>query len=528
VTVKWERFCGSTDLFAVRLSFMPDPDQNLAADVDEAASWGALQIWIDGQNLCAHVDQGEVLQSVHWYLLPFLEWLADAWNPLLHEEKLPNRNAAESAALALAATRTAPPLATEADSLAWDEEWYEWRARHALRTARNGGLLPNVVFRRLRDLVEVSWEDEHLAGTPQGFHFSAARGVVRVAPELVAGPLWDLATAACSYLLRNNPGSERLGLLQENLAALARPVHHDVRLGCLAGLRTSSPLTQRLRGQSVEQEIQDRWPEIVAALRELDDGDATNAALATEEATLVLSGSCQAALLFGSVAPTVSEKDVRTLAQVLIEQYQPVGSKHKRLAALSEDVPLDPSLRAWEQGYELAESLHDVLQLDREPVDIQALLRELDISVLDRTLEDLTVRGCSIVGPQHRPTVVTNGGSPYAVSDVAVRFTLAHELCHILHDRSHGRRLAIASGPWAPRGIERRANAFAAMFLMPSVLVRQAIADSPDPISDLNGVIAVAQRLRVSRRAAVEHLYNLTLMSEATRDELLGRGYAES
>ena len=44
----------------------------------------------------------------------------------------------------------------------------------------------------------------------------------------------------------------------------------------------------------------------------------------------------------------------------------------------------------------------------------------------------------------------------------AQRFTLAHELCHMLHDRSYGARLAIASGPWAPWGIEKRANALLA------------------------------------------------------------------
>ncbi len=184
MTVKWERFSGSTDIFAVRLSFIPDPDQSLAADVDDAASWGALQIWVEGQNLCSHVDQGEVLQSVHWYLLPFLEWLADVWNPLPHEEKLPNSNTAESAATALAVTRVAPPLVAEADVLVWEEEWYEWRMRHAIRAARTGGLFPNVVFRRLRDLIEVSWEDERLAGTPRGFHFSAGTGVARLAPPL--------------------------------------------------------------------------------------------------------------------------------------------------------------------------------------------------------------------------------------------------------------------------------------------------------------------------------------------------------
>jgi len=61
-----------------------------------------------------------------------------------------------------------------------------------------------------------------------------------------------------------------------------------------------------------------------------------------------------------------------------------------------------------------------------------------------------------------------------------------------------------------------------------ATLVRQAIADSPDPISDLSGVVAVAQRLKVSRRAVIEHLYNLTLMSEVVRDELLRQAYSDS
>lgn len=51
------------------------------------------------------------------------------------------------------------------------------------------------------------------------------------------------------------------------------------------------------------------------------------------------------------------------------------------------------------------------------------------------------------------------------------RFTLAHEFCHLLFDRDVGAHLAIASGPWAPHDVERRANAFAAMFLMPNGLV---------------------------------------------------------
>jgi probable F420-dependent oxidoreductase len=48
----------------------------------------------------------------------------------------------------------------------------------------------------------------------------------------------------------------------------------------------------------------------------------------------------------------------------------------------------------------------------------------------------------------------------------------------------------------------------------------RAVADVPDPISDLTRISAVASTLRVSMRAAIDHLYNLTLMSESIRDEL--------
>jgi hypothetical protein len=58
------------------------------------------------------------------------------------------------------------------------------------------------------------------------------------------------------------------------------------------------------------------------------------------------------------------------------------------------------------------------------------------------------------------------------------------------------------------------------MLLMPPELIQRAIADVPDPISDLTGVSAVASKLRVSMRAAIDHLYNMTLMSESVRDEL--------
>jgi hypothetical protein len=58
------------------------------------------------------------------------------------------------------------------------------------------------------------------------------------------------------------------------------------------------------------------------------------------------------------------------------------------------------------------------------------------------------------------------------------------------------------------------------MFLMPPELIVGAISDVPDPIN-VTGVSAIANRLHVSKIALIGHLYNLTLMGESERDELL-------
>jgi Zn-dependent peptidase ImmA (M78 family) len=521
MTVRWERFAGSTDTFAVRIAFMPDPDEGVASDPAEAASWGAVQFWVDGQNLCAHIDQGEVLQSAHWYLLPLLEWIAESWNPLLHEEVLPNSNIAETAAAALEATRNPPALVEEAEAISWDEERYEWWSRHSIRTARAGGLLPNVVFRRFRDLIEVSWNEEPLTGAPPGFRFSASSGSSVLLPEQVAQPMYDLATAAANYLYELAPGHERFTKLRNRLAGLTSPVEHGSRLEWLAGLRETPPLTGRLRGTASEREMHRRWEEIVAALNGAGNPDAAMAALAVEESPLVITGSCHAALMFSSMSPTVSENDVRTLARILVQQYSPEVDSFG-IRTLSRTTSVDVGIRPWEQGYDLAESIHSDLTLDlsRGWVDIEAALTHLGVSIMSSKLDDRKVRACSLIGPRHVPSIVHNEASLYD-SPGARRFTLAHELCHLLFDQSKGKKLAIASGPWAPRGLEQRANAFAAMFLMPPQLVARAVADLPDPVQDPQSISAIAARLQINRMPLIHHLYNLTLMSESERDELL-------
>ena len=149
------------------------------------------------------------------------------------------------------------------------------------------------------------------------------------------------------------------------------------------------------------------------------------------------------------------------------------------------DVPVEGGdERAWKQGYQLAESCLEAIDgaITRElPVPVENLLAHFGISVESIVLHDQSVRAVALAGPKHRPAVLVNDNVAYR-SIQTRRFTLAHELCHILHDRNYGATLALASGPWAPVDVEKRANAFAAMLLMPTDLVGSVVHNLTSPL----------------------------------------------
>lgn len=50
--------------------------------------------WVGGRNLCLHYVDGVQYEHVTWRLLPLLEWLANDWDCILHEQRYPMRNEA--------------------------------------------------------------------------------------------------------------------------------------------------------------------------------------------------------------------------------------------------------------------------------------------------------------------------------------------------------------------------------------------------------------------------------------------------
>lgn len=497
------------------MAFAPDPDDGRGIDGETGLSWGSFQLWVDGRNLCSHFEQGERIDSVHWYLLPLIEWFAGNWNPLLHEERLPVKNEASSAWASLRRTMFPPAVVEMHDqqASAWERTWQAWWRRHALRAASDGGLFPDVVFRRSRDSVEISWGRTRSVGMPDEFDFAeSGPGTVRLSPGDVAEPLHTILSGACEYL-GTLAESQRFKTLGRSLRALIRNNQRQRRLMWLAGLGVD------------EKTVREGWRR---AKRWLADIPGSEAALLHDAARspLVLEGSCHATLMFGCVAPDIRRDDALRLAGTMVRIHSNADGS-EALASSRRFLPVDElATPPWYQGYGLADEFHEDLggafvSSDEDEVDVDRILRELGIRVEELALSDETIRGVAIAGPEHSPCIGWNPDSLFNLHPWGRRFTLAHELCHLLFDWEAGRGLAIASGPWAPVGVERRANAFAAMLLMPTELVNEVVSGLECPLATRKGVASVATRFGTGFQATLWHLGNLGFVDEHVREHLL-------
>lgn len=503
MSATWQRLAGDTSKFALSLSFESNPDQDDASSPEESASWGAFQVWVEGRNLCAHTEPGGSVDSVHWYLLPMLEWFLSVWNPLLHEERSP-----------------VPEVDTASDA-AWQywrptapENWWEWWSRHNVQACRNGGLYPDVYLRRWRDMIEFSWDTRRIAGAPALFNFLATRGEARLPTEAVAGPLFTVIGDALAELRLKLPDSNRIAEAQElhnRLRASEADGQYRDRFAWLSGFGGASE-----RFEMIWRRVQDSTRQLPSAVRD--------SLLTGKDHGLVITGTPQAAVLFGCLAPTVTEVDVVTVTRTLIASYKsgPDGSDG-RLNELRESLDLSDAVAPWEAGNLLAQDVIDSLRLAPSPtVDIDGVLAELSISTDVMSLEDRSIRAISIAGPYHQPSIFVNDNFRHGSASWIRRFTLAHELCHLLIDRDEGRRIAVASGPWAPLAIEQRANAFAAALLMPEddIESEAARASNAESITSRGAVEHLARRYSVGRLVVIDRLFNLGYMNRDERDRL--------
>jgi len=245
------------------------------------------------------------------------------------------------------------------------------------------------------------------------------------------------------------------------------------------------------------------------------------------ETGLYVSRGCRGALMFGSVSPQLGEDDVLAIAELLVS-HSVSDRGDDRLSANTAPRPV-ASIGAsmpWSHGYVMATEWAEKTGLWRTKhswVEIEKHLNEYGVSVRKISLRDRSIGAIAIASDGSRPLIATNTSNPRNQFLSGLRFTLAHELCHLLYDRQHGVELATISGAWAPYDVERRANAFAARLLMPDCLLDRALAGTGVDIDrlDFEGTVAMAKRLRVSADALLNHLTNRGRIADELRDQLI-------
>lgn len=504
MAVTWERLAGDTSKFAIKISFADDPDEGFGVTPDESVSWGSFQIWAGGKNLTAHQHSGATLESIHWYLLPLLEWWNENWDSLFHEEKLPNRNAGAVGENALWRTRDTPPLLPDDEALEWEQNWYAWWRRHVTDAARFGGVFPSVCFRRWRHEVEISW-NATASLRPSGVEFLQSSGSYRAAPEQIANPLFEVLKESARYLLDRNVDSVRLKTLVTNIEALQTT--HEDRLAWMLGL--GSTLTEMKQSLAAVRQFASTLPD-----------RARNAIFGPAQNSLLFARPFAAALMFGAVSPRIDSTD---RFELLRQMANATGTEPARIEDfVSEELVVADE--SWRQAYALADRFAQQVGIateDDAPVDVEQLSRDLGVTIGEIMLNDASIHGIAIGGPSYRPTILLNRNNAANQYPTGRRFAIAHELCHLLYDRAFAQDAAFASGEWAPRDVEKRANAFAAMLLMPADRVSRLIRKTNQPPASRELVYHVANQLNTGFRATLEHLRNLGFLAEEDRDALL-------
>jgi Zn-dependent peptidase ImmA (M78 family) len=192
------------------------------------------------------------------------------------------------------------------------------------------------------------------------------------------------------------------------------------------------------------------------------------------------------------------------------------------LDALSqESLPLlDPESRPFEQGYLLAGWLREQLGLEWDAgPDPEKLLQVWGVQVKDVPLERATekLEAVAVWGHRHGPAVLINSASGARGQHVHRRRTsLAHEMCHLLVDRSGSLPLAEVLGGRTPEMLEKRAKAFAAEFLLP----RSVAADAVRKGTDLQTVInELSSTFNLSRELVAWQVTNSEAYMVLRREE---------
>lgn len=449
--------------------FSPADDPYPTGSDARRASWGDLQLRASGRLLTRMEVDGASLDAVRWYAEPVVSWLAHNLAAIFNEERLPHSIEEVTSANQWFLRTARAPLLTEAEEERWFDERQDWWRRHALRAGADGGVLPNVFFRRVGAWLECSWDNTHFAPARRGLQFVDREGVEFVDLTAAARAVSDfLASLPVEFRPRLSPKTAEWW-------QYALPFH------VLTALRQDQRTLDRLLARYTRSDL----PFLPAAGAPLG--------------------------VLSEIPPAVSTEAIQAIARLLLRDP---GQRRERDELTRVRAPRPPTtIEPWLSGYDRALAVRDALGLGVSPIqDMPGVLSRLGVATQNVEAEP-HFEGARTLRANGQALIFTNvagrlGQGPFA---------LARELAHLVMDAAPEGELGGVSSAWEPWVLSARAKAFAVMFLMPEDALRGRQLRDLDDI----GLRRIAAEFHVSAPTAAWHLGNLRAISTERRDELL-------
>ncbi len=194
---------------------------------------------------------------------------------------------------------------------------------------------------------------------------------------------------------------------------------------------------------------------------------------------------------------------------LILAKLQPnTGDRFRMLRSIASRMASEIDLRQpWRSGYHLARLVRAELGYPETGYfDIESVVRKMSIDVHDASLTDPGILAACVGSPQFAPLIAINIECDDANGPSGRRTTLAHELCHLLFDRSRMQSFARFEGGGADgdRLIEMRVNAFAVELLAP---IKCFVTPDGTLMTD-DEAVKLSPQLDVSAVAIRRHVQN--------------------
>lgn len=188
------------------------------------------------------------------------------------------------------------------------------------------------------------------------------------------------------------------------------------------------------------------------------------------------------------------------LSQQLASEFKPVGKPH-------------------DQGHWAAQWLRRTLDTGRDgKLEPEQLLSEWGIPVREFAMADVPIHAVACWGYRHGPAVILNIDDMSTASHSnGRRSTLAHEICHLLIDRSEALPVAEVLNGATPERLEKRARAFAAELLLPRSIAAKYVRTAH---SLKRAVEQLSADYDVSRELVCWQIHNSEAVKALTEREL--------